>query len=140
MNTETFLNPEQWAEQTFGQVQLRNRRRTRRAVKAAGAMMGDASASLPKHQHTWKDLKALYRLLDESDVTFEALMQPHYQQTHEQMETEPVVRIAAPAQEQRYQRRHRERRETDVWMQMVEQIGSSAGSGSELAEPGPGRI
>ena len=185
MNTESFLNPEQWAEQTFGQVQLQDRRRTRRAVKAAGAMVRDASASLPKQQHTWKDLKALYRLLDEADVTFEALMQPHYQQTQELMESEPVVllvqdttaidlshhpktkglgqvgnekgrgmllqtvlavvpqtravlgcraqkpfvRIAAPVQEQRYQRRHREQRETDVWMEMVEQIGPSTAAG-----------
>ena len=34
---------------------------------------------------------ALYRLLKEDDVTFEALMQPHWQQTREQIETRPVV-------------------------------------------------
>jgi hypothetical protein len=69
MNAETFVNPEYWAEQTFGLVQLQDMRRSRRAVKAAGAMVRDASASLPKQQHTWKDVKALYRLLDEPDVT-----------------------------------------------------------------------
>ena len=69
MNIETLLNPGQWAEQTFGQVQLRDRRRTRRAVKAAGAMVGDASASLPKQQQTWKDVKALYRLRGSSPMS-----------------------------------------------------------------------
>ena len=37
----------------------------------------------------------------------------------------PFVRVWAPVQEQRYQRRHREHRETDIWMQMVEQAGSA---------------
>jgi hypothetical protein len=40
---------------------------------------------------TWKDVMALYRLLDEDDVTFEALMQPHWQQTREHIEMHPVV-------------------------------------------------
>ncbi len=38
-----------------------------------------------------KKVKAVYRLLDEPDVTFEGLMQPHYQQTRSQMETLSVV-------------------------------------------------
>ena len=32
----------------------------------------------------------------------------------------PFLRVPAPAQEQRYQRRHRATRERDVWMQMVD--------------------
>jgi hypothetical protein len=40
---------------------------------------------------TWKEKKALYRLLDEPDVTFAALMQPHMQQTREQAASPPVV-------------------------------------------------
>lgn len=128
----------------------------------------------------WKDVNALYRLLDDVDVTFEGLIQPHFQQTHREVETEtvvllvqdtreidlthrgnmagmgqignangrgmllqtvlavvpqtrailgcltqkPFVRGRAPQKEQRSQRRHREQRETEVWMQMGEQIGS----------------
>jgi hypothetical protein len=130
--------------------------------------------------HTWKETKALYRLLDEPDVTFAALMQPHFQQTREQatsapvvllvqdttdidlshrrkisgvgqignergrgffvqtvlavrpgtrevlgcMAQEPFVRVPAPEGEQRYQRRKREERETDVWMRQVQTIGT----------------
>ncbi len=136
--------------------------------------------SLPAQMRTWRETKALYRLLDEPDVTFAALMQPHLQQTREQatsapvvllvqdttdidlshrrkisgvgqignergrgffvqtvlavrpqtrevlgcMAQEPFVRIPAPQGEQRYQRRKREERETDVWMRQVHAIGT----------------
>ncbi len=185
METTHLLDPDQWAEQTFGQARLGDRRRTRRAVQAACAMVRDPAASLPQQHQTWKDLKAVYRLLDEPDVTFEALMQPHWQQTRVCLHAEAVVllvqdtteidlsthatmsglgqignakgrgfllqtvlavspepqavlgclaqrpflRVPAPKSEQRYQRRHREHRETDVWMQLVEQIGLPACAG-----------
>ena len=185
MEPDQLLHPDQWAEVTFGQALLQDRRRTRRAVKAACAMVRDPAASLPKQHQTWKDLKAVYRLLDETDVTFEALMQPHWQQTQACLQAEavvllvqdtteidlsrhatmsglgqignakgrgfllqtvlavvpetpavlgclaqkPFVRTPAPKSEQRYQRRHRAHRERDVWMQMVEQIGTPACAG-----------
>ncbi|HEY7125054.1 MAG TPA: transposase DNA-binding-containing protein [Ktedonobacterales bacterium] len=69
METTYLLHPDQWAELTFGQALLGDQRRTRRAVKAACGMARDPSASLPKQQRTWKDLKAVYRLLDEPEVT-----------------------------------------------------------------------
>jgi hypothetical protein len=91
MNTQEILDPERWAKQTFGPSQLKDIRRTRRAVKTATRMAQNSSASLPAQMQTWKDVIALYRLLDEADVTFEALMQPHWRQTREQIETRPVV-------------------------------------------------
>lgn len=180
MKTEDMLDPQRWAERTFVAVQLKDMRRRKRAVRAAAQMARDASASLPQQMQSWKDVKALYRLLDEADGTFEALMHPHWQQTRATMEAETVVllvqdtteidlshrahlsgrgqignakgrgfllqtvlaivpetrsvlgclaqktfvRIPAPPKEQRYQRRHRENRESDVWMEMVKEIGS----------------
>src|SRR6266567_3937929 len=176
MNTQDLLDPKSWAERTFGSVQLHDRRRTRRTVQAATNLAENPLGSLPAQMHTWKETKALYRLLDEPDVTFAALMQPHMQQTREQatsssvvllvqdttdidlshrgkisgvgqignergrgffvqtvlalrpqtrevlgcMAQEPFVRIPAPQGEQRYQRRKRETRETDVWMRQVQ--------------------
>jgi Transposase DNA-binding len=35
MNTQEVLDPQQWAERTFGGVHLHDLRRTRRAVKTA---------------------------------------------------------------------------------------------------------
>ena len=182
MTTQEVLDPKSWAERTFGGVQLHDRRRTRRAVQAASKLAENPLGSLPAQMQTWKESKALYRLLDEPDVTFAALMQPHMQQTREQalsspvvllvqdttdidlshrrkisgvgqkglergrgffvqtvlavhpemrevlgcMAQEPFVRIPAPDGEQRYQRRKREERETDVWIRQVHAIGTPA--------------
>src|SRR6266849_1416572 len=180
MNTPDLLDPKSWAERTFGGVPLHDMRRTRRAVQAATNLAENPLGSLPAQMHTWKETKALYRLLDEPDVTFAALMQPHLQQTREQalsspvvlmvqdttdidlshrrkisgvgqignergrgffvqtvlavrqetrevlgcMAQEPFVRIPDPDGEQRYQRRKREERETDVWIRQVHAIGT----------------
>jgi Transposase DNA-binding len=66
-------------------------RRTRRAEKAATHMAEESAASRPSQAQTWKDTKAVYRLLNEPDVTFDALMQPHWQQTRQHMESLPLV-------------------------------------------------
>jgi Transposase DNA-binding/Transposase DDE domain len=180
MTTQEVLDPKSWAERTFGGVQLHDLRRTRRAVQAASNLAENPLGSLPAQMHTWKETKALYRLLDEPDVTFAALMQPHLQQTREQalsspvvllvqdttdidlshrrkisgvgqignergrgffvqtvlavrpatrevlgcLAQEPFVRTPAPEGEQRYERRKRDERETDVWMRQVQAIGT----------------
>src|SRR6266516_6765643 len=180
MNTQALLDPKSWAERTFGSAQLHDRRRTKRAVQAASNLAENPLGSLPAQMRTWKETKAVYRLLDEPDVTFAALMQPHLQQTREQalsssvvllvqdttdidlshrrkisgvgqkglergrgvfgqtvlavrpqtrevlgcMAQEPFVRIPAPQGEQRYQRRKREERESDVWIRQVHSIGT----------------
>jgi hypothetical protein len=54
-------------------------------------MAREPAASLPKQQHTWKAVKAVYRLRDEPDVTFEALMRPHWQQTRADVADNAVV-------------------------------------------------
>jgi hypothetical protein len=182
MNTQEVLDPRSWAERTFGGVQQHDLRRTRRTVQAATRLAENPLGSLPAQMQTWRETKALYRLLDEPDVSFAALMQPHLQQTRDQahaspvvllvqdttdidlshrhkisgvgqignergrgffvqtvlavrpetrevlgcMAQEPFVRIPAPQGEQRYQRRKREERETDVWIRQVHTIGTPA--------------
>lgn len=91
MNTQEMLDPKSWAEQTFGNVQLHDLRRTRRAVQAATSLAENPLGSLPAQMQTWKETKALYRLLDKPDVTFAGLMQPHLQQTREQANASPVI-------------------------------------------------
>jgi len=89
-----MLDPESWAKRTFGRSQLKDLRRTARAVKVATRMAENASASLPAQMQTWKETIAVYRLLGEADVTFEALMQPHWQETRERIAAQPVVLLA----------------------------------------------
>ena len=91
MNTQDVLDPKSWAERTFEGVQLHDLRRTRRAVQAASKLAENPLGTLPAQMHTWKETKALYRLLDEPDVTFAALMQPHLQQSREQALSSPIV-------------------------------------------------
>jgi hypothetical protein len=91
MNTQEILDPEIWAKKTFGSAQLKDIRRTKRAVQAATRRAENTSASLPAQMQTWKEVIALYRLLDEADVTFESLMHPHWQHTRQQIQEQPVV-------------------------------------------------
>lgn len=54
-------------------------------------MAEDPAGSLPAQAQSWKAGKAVYRLLDEPDVTFDALMQAHWQQTRQRMDSLPLV-------------------------------------------------
>ena len=91
MNTEEIMDVKDWAQQTFSPCQLGDRRRSQRAVQAATHRAANPSASLPAQQGNGGEVIALYRLLAQPDVTFEALMQPHWQQTREQISAQPVV-------------------------------------------------
>ena len=72
---------EDWAQQQFGTVQLGDQRRTRRAVKVAAAMAADPAASIPQQNKLWKQTKGAYRLFDQQQVTYQAMIEPHWQQT-----------------------------------------------------------
>ncbi len=75
------LDVQQWAEQQFGECDLGDVRRTRRAVKVAAQMASFPNGSLPNQIEGWSDLKAAYRLFDQEDVTFDALATPHWELT-----------------------------------------------------------
>src|SRR5256885_9993665 len=121
MTTQDVLDPKSWAERTFGNVQLHDMRRTRRAVQAATNLAENPLGSLPAQMHTWKETKALYRLLDEPDVTFAALMQPHFQQTRQQAMSSPVVLLVQDTTDIDLSHRHK--------ISGVGQIGNERGRG-----------
>jgi Transposase DNA-binding len=77
MSPATILPSRAWAERTFGRVDLRDPRRTRRLVDLATAMMRRPNASLPAQLRSPASLKAAYRLLAQAAVTPDALLQPH---------------------------------------------------------------
>jgi hypothetical protein len=70
---------------------------------------------------TWKEPKALYRLLDEPDVSFAALMQPHFQQTREQALSSPVMLLVQETTDIDLSHRHS--------ISGVGQIGNERGRG-----------
>lgn len=71
----------EWAEQQFGNCELGDRRRTKRMVKFAAQAAEMPDASTPKQAESWADCKAAYRLFGQEEVTFDALIAPHCEQT-----------------------------------------------------------
>jgi len=78
------LDVNRWAEAQFGSCQLADQRRTRRAVKVATQFATDPSGSTTRQTESWRSCKAVYRLMDNKDVTFRALAEPHWKQTRAQ--------------------------------------------------------
>ena len=75
---------EQWAGRHFGQVDLKDKRLTRRVVKVVRQMAENPSASIPDQcGGHWGDIKAVYRLLADPYATFERMAQCHWQQTRQ---------------------------------------------------------
>ena len=75
------LEPHQWAIENFGACQLGDQRRTNRLVKYAAQVAACSEGSTPNQTESWADCKAVYRLFDEEDVSFEAVCQPHWNRT-----------------------------------------------------------
>jgi hypothetical protein len=72
------LDVEVWSEQEFGQCDLGDKRRTRRAVQVAAQFAANPNGSTPKQTESWTDCEGAYRLFHEEDVTFSALTAPHF--------------------------------------------------------------
>jgi len=84
-------SPTDWAERTFATVDLKDRRRERRAVSLAASLMRHPDASLPQQMGAPSALKAAYRLLDQDDVTFAALSTPHWEATRDRAARQNLV-------------------------------------------------
>jgi hypothetical protein len=80
---EFTLDVDQWALNQFGDCELGDKRRAKRAVLYATQVASNPSGSTPQQTEDWNDCKAAYRLFDEADVTFEALATPHWRRTRQ---------------------------------------------------------
>jgi hypothetical protein len=80
----SFSDPARWAEQQWSTAALGDARRTRRAVQLGAALASRPAASLPQQTGSWREVKSAYRLLNEPDVTYAALSEPHWQATRQQ--------------------------------------------------------
>src|SRR5229473_2833778 len=103
LNWEAVMSPEQWAQATFGEVRLRDERRTKRAVRLAEAIAREPGVSLPKQVGSRKEVKATYRFLQSGQVSYEALIRPHVQHTRAQLAQLPVVLLIQDTTELDYQ-------------------------------------
>jgi len=81
-----------WAERNFGTAQLGDRRRTRRLVRSAAKI-----ALYPEKPFTqvfdWNELRGFYNLCDADEATYDAVLQPHWQNTRQAMRQHPLVLI-----------------------------------------------
>lgn len=78
-----ILETKEWAELTFGTCELGDVRRNRRLIKLAQQVAARPDGSTPEQTESWGDCKAAYRLFNQEDVTFDAIIAPHCQQTRE---------------------------------------------------------
>jgi len=72
-----------WAVTEFGGAELGDQRRTRRLAQVAARLADDPHGTLPQTFSIWSELKAAYRLLEEPDVTREAIAAPHIQRVRQ---------------------------------------------------------
>lgn len=77
---------QKWAEHVFGNVVLGDARLTKRVVKIATRLACSPGGTLPDAMRAWRELKAAYRFLDNSKVTFGALARPFWEQTRQACE------------------------------------------------------
>lgn len=91
MPASTLLSPCQWAEATFGAVELGDPRRKLRALRIAEALATDPGASLPKQMHCATDLEATYRFMQSPDVRYDQLIQPHVQRVRQECQEQSEV-------------------------------------------------
>lgn len=76
-----IVEPEVWAEQTFGECELGDLRHTKRLMQVAQRIVEHPAGSFPDQMPDWAELKAAYRLFAAADVTFDAVARPHWEQT-----------------------------------------------------------
>ena len=103
MEVQQLLSPQEWAEQTFGGVQLGHVARGRRAIVIAAAMAREPAGSVPAQQQSDAGTKAVYRFCENAQVSYEALMQPHVDATREQSRQVPRVLLMQDTTELDYQ-------------------------------------
>jgi hypothetical protein len=80
-----------WADQTFGSVDLGDRRRTKRLVTLATAWATSPTKTMPQQSKAPAALKASYRLLHTDEVNVAQILAPHTEETRQLAATCPVV-------------------------------------------------
>src|ERR1700760_4535175 len=87
-----ILGPQAWAQRQFGEAELGDNRRTRRAVAYAAAAAAGPSLSVPQQcGGKWKRTKGAYRLFDQPQASFDRLQEPHRRLTLAEASTRRVV-------------------------------------------------
>ena len=80
-----------WAAQEFETLDLGDARLNRRAVLLAERLAQKPGASIPNACHNWSETVAAYRFLSHEDVSWDDVMQAHWQASEQRIGQHPVV-------------------------------------------------
>ena len=75
------LSESEFAQRTWGDVQLGDRRLTARAVESGRRMAAHPEASLATQMQSAAALEGAYRMMNHAHITLQALLEPTYVQT-----------------------------------------------------------
>src|SRR5882762_6130038 len=79
----TLDRPDRWAQMEFALAEVGDARLSRRLVQVASAIAQCPSGTLPQALPQWSELKAAYRLFSNPKVSYEAVIEPHWQRTRQ---------------------------------------------------------
>jgi hypothetical protein len=82
---------EQWTEHEFAGIDLGDARLDRRAKKLIERLAAKPAASIPEACDGWSETCAAYRFLRNTDVTWDAILAPHWERSQERMRAQQVV-------------------------------------------------
>ncbi len=75
----TLMSASEWAAVEFDGAELGDRRRRPRLIKVATALAENPHGTLPGSFQRWSEVRAAYRLLEQPDVTYDTVIDPHRQ-------------------------------------------------------------
>ena len=80
-----------WAAQEFETLDLGDARLNNRAVLLAQRLAAKPTASIPNACSNWTETIAAYRSLNNDRLSWEDVMQPHWQASVQRMAAHPLV-------------------------------------------------
>jgi len=80
-----------WAAKEFMGIELGDKRLNRRVVKLVESLAAKPMASIPTACGGWAETAAAYRLFGQDDLSWQDILEPHWQRTQERMAGYPVV-------------------------------------------------
>jgi hypothetical protein len=93
--TKPAKPPQDWAEEEFGQVRLRDRRHRERLCVVARDFFARPQANIPQACQDRAKTKAAYRLFEHKTVKMDTLLAAHYQSTMERIAREKIPVVLA---------------------------------------------
>lgn len=87
--------PQDWAEEEFGKVKLRDGRHRKRLFTVARDFYAQPSANIPQACQSRAKTKAAYRLFEHKAVNMDAILSSHYHSTMERIAREKIPVVLA---------------------------------------------